>query len=164
MVYLDTICWVKSGGNFAVPRNLHIRRSRRYYPAFQWEPLLVYQKPGEMPLMTADAVSYMLNHQTNVWEVPAITHQVERYGHPAVCPVEIPYRSVLAYTPDGGAVLEPFGGSGTTLIAAEKAGRAAFVMERLPEYCDIIVKRWQDFSGAKPRRIRGTVRRRRSKG
>jgi DNA modification methylase len=144
--YLDTIIWLKTGGNFGNPRNFHIRRNGRYYPAFQWEALLVYQKPGEMPKMSRDGKCYMLKHQTNVWEIPSVTNQVETYGHTAVCPVEIPYRSMLAYSGEDALVFEPFGGSGTTLIAAEKAGRKAFLMEQHPAYCDIILARWEAYT------------------
>ena len=44
-------------------------------------------------------------------------------------------------------VLDSFGGSGTTVIAAEKNGRVARIMELDPKYCDVIVRRWQDFAG-----------------
>jgi DNA modification methylase len=44
-------------------------------------------------------------------------------------------------------VFEPFGGSGTTLIACEKAVRTAYLMELDPIYCDVIIKRWQAFTG-----------------
>ena len=46
-------------------------------------------------------------------------------------------------------VLDLFGGSGSTLIGAEQTGRKAFVMELDPKYCDVIVKRWEDFTGKK---------------
>jgi DNA modification methylase len=46
-------------------------------------------------------------------------------------------------------VLDCFGGSGNTLIAAERAGRCCFMMELDPKYCDVIVRRWQKFSGGK---------------
>jgi hypothetical protein len=49
----------------------------------------------------------------------------------------------------GGMVLDLFGGSGTTLIACEKTGRQARLMELDPRYCDVIVKRWEDFTGNK---------------
>ena len=49
----------------------------------------------------------------------------------------------------GQAVYEPFSGSGTTIIAAEMTGRAAYAMELSPEYVDVAVKRWQDFTGQK---------------
>ncbi len=152
--YLDTIAWVKASANFSLPRNMHIRRNQIYYPAFQWEGLLVFQKPGRMPRMADEALTYMLNYQTDVWQVPAVIDQVEKRGHPAVCPVEIPYRCIIAYSEPDASVLEPFGGSGTTLVAAEKAGRTALLMERLPGYCDLAVKRWQAYTGLKGRRYR----------
>lgn len=49
----------------------------------------------------------------------------------------------------GDVVLDSFGGSGTTLIAAQKHGRIARIMELDPKYCDVIVKRWQNFTGQK---------------
>jgi DNA modification methylase len=54
---------------------------------------------------------------------------------------------MLNNTKGGDLVLDSFGGSGTTLIAAEKNGRTAMLMELDPRYCDVIVKRWQDFTG-----------------
>lgn len=153
MKHLDTIAWVKTGANYAIPRNFHIRRNRRYYPAFGWEALIVYQKPGNMPKMTMEDMKYMLEHDRNVWEIPAVTRQVENYGHTAVCPVEVPYRSILAYSGSEAIIFEPFGGSGTTLIAAEKAVGRAFLVEQHQKYCDIIVKRWETFTGKKAERI-----------
>ncbi|MFN9902845.1 MAG: DNA methyltransferase, partial [bacterium] len=47
----------------------------------------------------------------------------------------------------GDLIIEPFGGSGTTLLAAETTQRVAAVIELDPRYCDVIVKRWQDFTG-----------------
>ena len=55
----------------------------------------------------------------------------------------------------GGLVCDPFCGSGTTLIAAEKLGRRCYGMEIEPRYCDVIVERWQQFTGKKAKRIRG---------
>ena len=54
---------------------------------------------------------------------------------------------MLNNTKGGDIVLDSFGGSGTTLIAAEKNGRDARLMELDPKYCDVIVKRWQEFTG-----------------
>jgi len=153
LVYLDTIVWVKSGANYTIPRNAHIQRTRCYYPAFQWEALLVFQKEGRMPKMSVEGAEYMSHCQTNVWEIPAVIHQKALYGHPAVCPVEIPYRCLQAYTRDGATVFDPFGGSGTTLIAAEKSSRKARLMERNPLYCDMIVKRWETLTGDQASRM-----------
>lgn len=151
--YVDNIIWKKTGANYAIPRNFHILRNSCYYPALEWEALLVYQKPGNMPKMTREGRDYMSNYHTDVWEIPAVTNQVEQFGHPAVCPVEIPYRSMQAYSGSGASVFEPFGGSGTTLIAAEKASRKAYLMELNPAYCDVIVSRWENLTGEKATRI-----------
>ena len=66
--------------------------------------------------------------------------------HPAVFPVAFP-RAVLEAWP--GTAYEPFCGSGTTLIAAEQLGRKCFGMEISPQYCDVIVKRWENLTGQK---------------
>jgi DNA modification methylase len=54
---------------------------------------------------------------------------------------------VFDYYKDVKVVLDLFGGSGSTLIAAEKQGKQSFLMELMPQYCDVIIKRWQDFTG-----------------
>ena len=64
-------------------------------------------------------------------------------------PVELMERSIRNSSRPGELVLDCFGGSGSTLIAAEKAGRRCFMMELDPKYCDVIVRRWQEFSGGK---------------
>lgn len=147
--YLDTIAWVKAGANFDIRRSCHITTTGHYFPALQWEAILIYQKPGTMPKMDRQGQAYMKNYQTNVWEITQVIHQKEQYGHPAVCPVEIPYRCMQAYSRKGGLIFEPFGGSGTTLIAAEKAGRKSFLVEQHPAYCDVIIRRWEELTGNK---------------
>ncbi len=151
--FIDNIIWKKTGANYAIPRNFHIQRNSYYYPAFEWEALLVYQKPGDMPKMTREGRDYMMKCHTDVWEIPAVTNQVEQFGHPAVCPVEIPYRSMQAYSGNRASVFEPFGGSGTTLIAAEKLSRKAYLMELNPAYCDVIIKRWESLTRSKSVKI-----------
>ena len=151
--YLDNIIWKKTGANYAIPRNFHIVRNSYYYPALEWEALLVYQKPGNMPKMTREGRNYMAKYHTDVWEISAVTNQLKQYGHPAVYPVEIPYRSMQAYSGSNDIIFEPFGGSGTTLIAAEKSLRKSCLMELSPEYCDIIVTRWENLTGEKAIRI-----------
>ncbi len=69
--------------------------------------------------------------------------------HPTMKPVELMERSIRNSSRPGDVVLDCFGGSGSTLIAAEKAGRRCFMMELDPKYCDVIVRRWQEFSGGK---------------
>lgn len=67
--------------------------------------------------------------------------------HPTMKPVELVEKAMLDGSQVNGIVLDLFGGSGTTLIAAEKNGRVSRLMELDPKYCDVIVKRWQAFTG-----------------
>jgi len=69
--------------------------------------------------------------------------------HPTMKPVELFEYCLMNNTKGGDIVLDSFGGSGTTMIASEKHGRYARLMELDPKYCDVIVKRWEDFTGKK---------------
>jgi DNA modification methylase len=62
-------------------------------------------------------------------------------------PVALVERAIRNSSKTRDVVLDPFGGSGSTLIACEKAGRQARLIELDPKYCDVIVRRWQEFSG-----------------
>ena len=77
------------------------------------------------------------------------TFQSEALGHPAAYPVGLPEFFLKAYTDAGDVVFDPFMGSGSTLIAAEKNGRKAIGTEISPVYTDLIIKRWQEFTGQK---------------
>ena len=68
--------------------------------------------------------------------------------HPTMKPVELVERAIRNSSRPGDVVLDPFGGSGTTLIAAEKSGRQARLIELDPKYVDVIVRRWQEYTGA----------------
>ena len=152
--FIDMIIWVKSAANYRVFRHGAIKRSNRYYPAHQWDVLHVYQKPGEMPRMSAEGAAYMWRNHTDVWNIAPASRNVRDLGHPGVCPVELPYRTIQAYTAEGGCILDPFAGSGTVLIAAERLGRKAFLVELDPRFCDVAVKRWEQFTGKKAQRCR----------
>lgn len=80
-----------------------------------------------------------------VWKVSK--DNVSDYKHPTQKPVELAERACNDFTDPGYAVLDLFGGSGSTLIACERTGRSARLMEIDPKYCDVIVKRWQDHVG-----------------
>ena len=69
--------------------------------------------------------------------------------HPTMKPVELFEYQMANSTKQGDIVLDSFGGSGTTMIAAERIHRKARIMELDPAYCDVIVKRWEDFTGKK---------------
>lgn len=67
--------------------------------------------------------------------------------HPTVKPVAMVADAIKDCTKRGEIVLDPFCGSGTTIIAAEKTKRIGYGIELDPHYCDVIVKRWQEFTG-----------------
>ena len=81
-----------------------------------------------------------------VWDVKR--HSKNQF-HPTQKPVELPVRAMENNSKGGDTVLDLFGGSGSTLIACEKINRHARLMELDPKYCDVIVKRWEDFTGKK---------------
>ena len=107
---------------------------------YHWkhEPCLYGWKEGASHLWAAD------RKQTTILEFEKPTRNGE---HPTMKPVALFEYQLLNNTKGGDQVLDSFGGSGTTLIAAEKNGRVARIMELDPKYCDVIVKRWQDFTG-----------------
>lgn len=85
---------------------------------------------------------------TDVWEFITPMND-DRPDHPTPKSLPMMQRMMKMCCPENGLVLEPFGGSGQTLLAAEATGRRCFTMELQPKYCDMIVERWQKFTGLK---------------
>jgi len=84
------------------------------------------------------------NNEVTVWD---IKRESKNSFHPTQKPVVLCERALLNHS--CGSVLDLFGGSGATMIAAQKNNKRSFVMELDPKYCDVIIKRWQDFTGKK---------------
>jgi DNA modification methylase len=87
------------------------------------------------------------DNATDVWPVKKVNPQ--NMIHLTEKPVELASRAMEYSSRQGENVLDLFGGSGSTLIAAEQTGRKAFLMELDPLYCDVIVTRWEQFTGKK---------------
>jgi DNA modification methylase len=85
----------------------------------------------------------------NGMDIWRIKRTVKNDLHPTMKPVELVEKAVLDGSAINGIVLDLFGGSGSTMIACEKQNRHARLMELDPKYCDVIVKRWEDFTGKK---------------
>jgi len=84
--------------------------------------------------------------QSDVWQM----ERPKRSDlHPTTKPIELVERAINNSAKDGGIVLDLFGGSGSTLIASEKTGRACRMVELDPKYADVIVRRWQEYTGEK---------------
>ena len=86
------------------------------------------------------------DNMTDVWEFPRVTGD-DRHGHATPKPVAMIARAILSSCPDGGSLVDPFLGSGTTLIAAEQLGRTCYGCEISPQYVDVIIRRWQTLTG-----------------
>jgi len=104
------------------------------------EPCMYLHKDGCSPAW------YGPTNEKTVWE---LKKESKNNFHPTQKPVELPERAITNSSKAGDEILDLFGGSGSTLIACEKIGRYARLMELDPKYCDVIVKRWEDFTGKK---------------
>ncbi len=106
----------------------------------QYEPILYGWKQG------ADHFWCGARDQGDVWFVNKPT---KNDLHPTMKPVELVERAIRNSSKSRDIVLDCFGGSGSTLIACEKTGRQARLIELDPKYCDVIVQRWEEFTGKK---------------
>lgn len=115
---------------------------------YQWkhEPCLYGWKDGAAHRWYSD------RRQTTVLEFDRPTASRE---HPTMKPVPLLAYLISNSTKEGDVVLDPFGGSGSTLLACEKLGRACWTMELDPHYCDVIIRRWEDMTGSSAERLRG---------
>ena len=86
------------------------------------------------------------HNYTDIWHIEKPTLHTE---HPTIKPLEICERAFISTSQEGAAIFDPFAGSGTTLIACEKLGRIGYAMEIEPRYCDVTIKRWEDYTGRK---------------
>ncbi|MDO8913997.1 MAG: site-specific DNA-methyltransferase [Phenylobacterium sp.] len=117
----------------------------------QHELVLVW-KCGAVPHTNNFGLGDKGRYRTNVWTYAgANAFKAERLEelklHPTVKPVALVADAIRDVTNRGQVVLDVFGGSGTTLIAAQKTGRSARLIELDPIYCDVIIRRWQKLSG-----------------
>ncbi|MNL27854.1 DNA adenine methyltransferase YhdJ [compost metagenome] len=129
----QTLVWVKQA--FVMGR-------QDYH--WQHEPILYGWAPGAAHPWHGD------RKQSTVWEVD---RPFRNDLHPTMKPVALVEKGILNSSAPGALLFEPFGGSGSTLIAAEQTGRTCYLMELSPKYCDRIVTRWEGFTGQKAIRL-----------
>jgi DNA modification methylase len=137
---LKNICvWVKSNGGMGT-----FYRSRHEF-------VLVLKK-GDAPHVNTFGLGDTGRYRTNVWEYAGVnTFRAGRLEelslHPTVKPVALVADAIKDCSRRRDLILDPFAGSGTTIVSAEKTGRRARAMEIDPHYCDVIVRRWQTYTG-----------------
>jgi len=132
-IWRQTLIWVKD--------TFVLGHSDYHY---RHEPLFYGWVPGDAHRTPPD------RRQDSVWEIPRPKASLD---HPTMKPVELVTRALLNSSTRGEIVYDPFGGSGTTLIAAEQTGRTCYMMEIDPVYCDVAVRRWEEYTGRKAERV-----------
>lgn len=145
---LNVCVWVKSNGGMG-----SLYRS-------QHEFVLVVGRPGEKHVNNVQLGKFGRN-RTNVWNYAGMNSFARRGQikgldlHPTVKPLAMVADAILDVTPRGGIVLDPFSGSGTTIIAAEQTGRRGYGIELDPLYVDTAIRRWERFTGQQARHSGG---------
>ena len=124
---VDQVCWKK---------HLSLTNTSGGYTRI-WEPIYVF--------CTREQPMKMQGTAFNHWEIDNVGAQVG--DHRACFPVALPLKALDLYGNQIKTVLEPFCGAGSTLIACEQRGVACRGMELEPRFCDVIIRRWQDFTG-----------------
>jgi DNA modification methylase len=135
----NLIVWAKTNGGMGT-----FYRSRH-------ELIFVFKKGKEAHINTF-GLGESGRYRTNVWDYPGINtfrdgRDEELAMHPTVKPVALVADAIKDVSRRGHIVLDAFGGSGTTLIAAEKTGRNARLLELDPAYCDVICRRFEAYAG-----------------
>ena len=102
------------------------------------EPCIYAFKTGSSPQWFGPS------DEKTVWE---LKKEDRNDFHPTQKPVELPERAMKNSCKEGQVILDLFGGSGSTMMAAEKTNRRAYLMELDPKYCDVIINRWQTLTG-----------------
>jgi site-specific DNA-methyltransferase (adenine-specific) len=122
------IIWVKNGGYGALNANY----KQKHEPCLYW-------KPKGATLRFTGATT-----ETTIWE---INKDGKNKLHPTQKPVDLAFKAIKNH--EAKTVLDLFGGSGATLIAAEQLNRTCYMMELDPKYVDVIITRWQNLTGQK---------------
>jgi len=124
----NQIIWFKGGGGIGDLKKTF---------SSDYETALVWNRGAEL---TGKRIG-------SVWKVGK--DSASEYAHPTQKPVALAEEAIDKTTRVGYKILDLFGGSGSTLIACEKTNRNCYMMELDPKYCDVIIKRWQDYTGKK---------------
>ena len=130
----STIIWKKN--NFVI--------SRKDYHT-QYEPIYYGWKDGAPRLHPVED-----RKQSDVWDIERPRVSAE---HPTMKPIELVARAITNSSNPSDIVLDLFGGSGTTIIASEQTDRQCMMMELDPKYCQVIINRWEEFTGEKAEKI-----------
>jgi DNA modification methylase len=136
--FIDMAIWNKGHGAPAMAKN--VMNSAFEYVIF----LSKEQNPSR-----AFEISDFRGTVKNVYDAPPNRNNEFSSVHAATFPIHLPEWGITTFTKNKTIIADCFGGTGTTLIVCEKHNRKARLMELDPKYCDVIVKRWEEFTGKK---------------
>ena len=128
----DMIVWVRSD---AMPGALYQSR---------YDQVAVFTVPGGAPVQAPPQLGRRARHRTNVWDYPGGDRDPNR--RTGRKPVALLVDALKDCSARGDSVLDPFARSGTTMIAAERTGRCAYLIEHDPRWCDVILRRWEELT------------------
>jgi DNA modification methylase len=126
--------------------------------------VLVWKKPGAIPIGGSHYpdIEYLLLFRKNaIWNgglngvsySRCLEYNRETGLHPTMKPIKLITNELLISSNEGSNVLDLFGGSGSTVIACEQINRKCFIVELSPKYCDVIIQRWENFTGKKAKLV-----------
>ena len=159
---------VGSGSKVAIARILNHYQN-------QWKEMMYWVKDNPMPVITESVISSAteliicfgengsrsfkyfndrLFHGVINGHSAALSNEYADI-HKATFPIYLPSEIIKRFTPSNGTVLDSFGGTGTTLIACEQLNRKCYMAELDPHYCDVILERWENFTGSKAVLLQG---------
>lgn len=126
---------------------INLTQQKKSQPTRAKESTTRRQADGSLRKSSKGDQSHSLKQMESVLQLtPVKVHDID---HPAPFPVELPAEYIKAMTDEGNSVIEPFGGSGSTLIACEQLNRKCYICELDPHYCDVIIQRWENLTGKK---------------
>ncbi len=174
-LFVDEYCWLRTG----IPQQVVNRFKNAFEPVywfaktedFVFYPEAVRHKSDSVPValgpgagntsaakrqgkgggaIQGNAIVEGMAYPSNVLN---FKQNAEAIGHPAAYPVQLPSFFIQAYSLPGDVWYEPFLGSGTTIVACEQLGRTCYGMEISPQYCQVIIDRWEKLTGQKAEKV-----------
>lgn len=150
------ICFYRLGLNYLF--------SALSYNDLKYRALIIWDKPGGTlsnsdyksryePILYGWVKEHKFYGGKDGWDIWTINKVLKNDLHPTMKPLELCAKAIKNSSEINGIILDLFGGSGSTLIASEQLNRVCFSMELDPKYCDVIIKRWEEFTGQKAVKI-----------
>ena len=141
--FVDRIIWDKKQAAPALAKNI---------TNSQFEDILIFAK-GEQPSRAITSGNPFHGTVSNVYSARPQKNNDFADVHKATFPIHLPFHFIKNFSKINDSIIDPFGGTGTTLIACEQLDRTCYLIELDPSYVDVIIERWENFTGQKAKLI-----------